>query len=76
VVPSHNVQDKEIAHSVLAALSRKSHVEAHRVTVVAENGTVMLSGNVESPAARQSAYWAAIHTMGVVDVVNNLRISS
>jgi osmotically-inducible protein OsmY len=57
-----------------AALERHANLEAGRITVTVTNGTVLLSGKVESPAERDAAERAAWSAPGVVEVENRLVI--
>jgi len=75
VVPTEVYPDQDIARSVIATLERSALVDPAEVTVEVKDGVVTLSGSVSDWAARDNAYRAAVNTAGVVDVINNLRIS-
>lgn len=65
----------DIQHRIKDALSRHAVVEATKVSIAVHNGTVTLSGTVESFEEMdriENAVWAA---PGVTKVVDNLRIT-
>ncbi|MDY7110102.1 MAG: BON domain-containing protein [Planctomycetota bacterium] len=74
VVPRQTALDETIAGQVEAALRRRPLVEAQDIDVQVEGGVVRLSGEVATWAARRSARDAALHTPGVVDVRDRIRI--
>lgn len=76
VVPTDNFLDKEIAKNIKNALQRNSDVNAENVNIIVKNGKVTLDGNVSDNDAKNEAYFAAILTLGVTDVNNDLTISS
>lgn len=67
---------EEIAADVAAALEMDSRVDARGVVVNVAEGIVRLSGTVASAAEREAAEECAWQTEGVVDVSNELALSS
>jgi osmotically-inducible protein OsmY len=68
-VKALDVQDK-----IEAAFKRSAQVDARRVNVTAQDGKVILSGNVHSWAERQEAERAAWAAPGVTQVENHLAV--
>ena len=65
----------DVQQSIKSALQRHADVEAAKIAVIVSNGTVTLSGTVDSMAEMdrvEDAVWAA---PGVIDVVDNLRVA-
>jgi osmotically-inducible protein OsmY len=65
----------EVQKRISEALKRHAEAEALKITVAASNGTIVLSGTVESLAEKdrvENAAWAA---PGVTKVVDNLRVA-
>jgi osmotically-inducible protein OsmY len=76
VVLTSEVGDQEIANQVMSALGRIAIIDAEKVDVVVEEGTVTMTGEVSSPLARRVANQAALYTAGVKGINDNLRVSS
>ena len=74
VVPSGQVQDRELAAEVEGALWRDSAVEAKNITVTVAGRHVTLSGVVRNWAERRAALDDALHVPGVSDVRDELAI--
>lgn len=72
VVPSKGLADQSIASAILSGLERNAYVDPESVNVEVQSGTVMLSGAVSSLSAYRAAQDVAEHTVGVVNVINNL----
>lgn len=65
----------DVQQSIKSALQRHADVEAAKIAVIVSNGTVTLSGTVDSMAEMdrvEDAVWAA---PGVINVVDNLRVA-
>lgn len=65
-------KDKKIEAKIKTALIRDPMVKATQVEVKSLNGTVQLSGFVDSQAAKDRAGQIASSTEGVFQVYNNL----
>ncbi len=65
----------EIKRKIEEAFRRSAEVDAARITVASDGGTVTLSGTVRSWAERQEAERTAWATPGVVKVENHIVVS-
>lgn len=70
------IDDSVITGKVKAALIADSTTKAHQITVETYQGTVQLSGFVDSSAARSRAVELARQVEGVKDVKNSLELRS
>ncbi len=68
--------DLGITTKVKARLEADRNVNASHVQVATQNKVVTLSGPVESPASKERAVTVARGVEGVVDVVDNLTVST
>ena len=68
--------DPDITADVQAKIHADSTLTAAPITVQANNGVVVLTGSVESDAARTAAESAAKQAEGVKGVINNLQLVS
>ena len=66
--------DGGITTKVKAEFAQDDIVKAHEINVTTREGVVTLTGEVDSPAARERAVSLARATEGVTDVVDNLRL--
>jgi osmotically-inducible protein OsmY len=71
--PRASANDVQIR--IKEALKRHADIEASKITVMALNGTVTLSGEVESLEEMERVEDAAWTAPGVIRVVDNLRIT-
>lgn len=62
----------DLVGRIEAALSRSATVDDHRITVLLEDGVIILQGTVASVEQRQGAEAAARRTPGVARVRNEL----
>jgi osmotically-inducible protein OsmY len=76
VVPSEDVLDEVIAQDIVDAIDRNINVDVDNVDVRVEDGHVTLSGTVEDWVARDAAYEAAINTLGVKGVDDELVVET
>ncbi len=76
VVPTHDFVDEEIADDIVSAFERNLYIDPESVHVTVANGVVTLEGSVPDFVAWRAAYDAAAATHGVLDIVDNLNISS
>jgi len=75
VVPTRNIVDQVIAEDIAAAFERNVNIDADDIDVKVEDGNVVLSGSLPNWSAFRAAYETALHTEGVVSVVNDLSVS-
>jgi len=75
VVPTRDITDQVIAEDIVAELERRVLVDPTDIDVTVANGYVTLNGTVPNWRARNAAYYAARHTTGVINVIDNLTIS-
>ena len=68
------VKTMDVRDKIEAAFKRSAEIDARRVNVTAENGKVILSGNVHSWAERQEAERAAWAAPGVTQVEDRLAV--
>ena len=64
----------DVRDQIEAAFKRSAEVDARRISVVAEDGKIILSGNVHSWTERQEAERAAWAAPGVRQVEDRLTI--
>jgi len=74
IVVKPRVKTTDVRNKIEAAFQRSATVDARRISVVAEDGTVILSGNVHSWAERQEAEHAAWSAPGVKLVDDRLSV--
>jgi len=67
--------DSDIAADVINALKWDNRVDARGIIVNVTNGTVALDGLVGSISEKKAAEEDAWFTAGVVDVINNIRVT-
>lgn len=72
VRPAQERSAQAIAEDVRAALRRDPYVDRYEITVDVEDGTVYLSGSVDSYFEKAQADDLAARVNGVTDVVNSL----
>lgn len=66
---------KDIQSEIKRALHRHAEEDANGIRIDASNGEVTLSGTVHSLDEKENAEWAALGTVGVRKVRNNLLVS-
>lgn len=69
-----HVTTADVQSKIEDAFRRTAEIDARRVTVVAQNGEVILTGNVHSWAERREATRAAWAAPGVTQVVDRLEV--
>lgn len=71
-----NLEDATLAATVKSKLLWNSNTRGLDIQVRSENGAITLSGNAQTPAAKELAGQLAENTEGVSEVFNHLSISS
>jgi osmotically-inducible protein OsmY len=74
IVVAPAVATKDVRGAIQAAFHRNAQLEANRITIDADSGSVILNGTVKSWAEREEAERAAWMAPGVVSVRNNIGI--
>lgn len=74
IVPTDDIVDETIATQVTDAIDRRIGIEAEQVSVEVQDGVVTLSGRVPDWYAKNAAYKAALYTIGVKEVRDNMTI--
>ena len=74
IVVKPHVKSADVREKIEAAFKRSAEIDARRISVTAEDGKVILSGNVHSWAERREAERAAWAAPGVVLVDDRLTI--
>jgi osmotically-inducible protein OsmY len=74
VTVTPRVSTTGVQQKIEEAFRRSAEIDARRVTVLAQNGQVTLTGNVHSWAERQEATRAAWAAPGVTQVVDRLAV--
>jgi osmotically-inducible protein OsmY len=75
IVLKPSVAPSDIKAKIEEAFKRSAEIDAHRITVEANGGEVILGGTVRSWAERQEAEHAAWRAPGVTTVDNRITIS-
>ena len=74
IIVQPRVKSIDVRDKIEAAFKRSAHIDARRINVNAQDGKVILSGNVHSWAERQEAEHAAWAAPGVTQVDDRLAI--
>jgi osmotically-inducible protein OsmY len=74
IVVQPQVKSLDVRDKIEAAFKRSAEIDARRIAVTAQDGKVILSGNVRSWAERQEAERAAWAAPGVTQVDDRLSI--
>jgi osmotically-inducible protein OsmY len=75
-VKSHAARADEVKQKIEAALKRNAELDAKKITVLASEGKVTLTGTVRSWIEREDAVNAAWAAPGVTNVVDQIRIQA
>jgi len=76
IVPTTSIVDRDIAEDIEKALDRNYYTDADDISVKVDRGIVTLMGNVKTTFARTQAEEMALYTTGVMDVKNELRLTT
>jgi osmotically-inducible protein OsmY len=74
IIVQPRVKSADVRDKIEAAFNRSAEIDARRINVNAQNGKVILSGNVRSWAERQEAERAAWAAPGVTLVEDRLAV--
>ncbi|MBD3345891.1 MAG: BON domain-containing protein [Chitinivibrionales bacterium] len=72
VNPRRSLSDREIAQSITEALKRDKTIDQREIEVSVTDGIVKLQGKIPDRQQRIAVQSIAGHSMGVVDVINEL----
>lgn len=72
IVPTHSLEDENIANTIVAALERDAYTDQDSIIVRVENGRVSLGGTSDSRMGGLKAEAIAAQTEGVIEVVNEI----
>jgi osmotically-inducible protein OsmY len=75
IVVSNHLATKDIRDKIVAAFHRHADIDARRIDVEAEDGRVILRGNVRSLSEREEAQHAAWAAPGVTSVENDITVT-
>ena len=75
IVVKPRVSASAVRAKIEAAFTRRAEIDARRIRVVAQDGEVILTGNVRSWAERQEAERAAWAAPGVTQVDDRLSMT-
>jgi osmotically-inducible protein OsmY len=75
IVVQPRVKSSDVRDKIEAAFKRSAEIDARRISVTAQDGKVILTGNVRSWAERQEAERAAWAAPGVIEVDDRLSIT-
>jgi osmotically-inducible protein OsmY len=75
IIVKPHVSITDVRSKIEDAFRRSAEIDARRITVVAQNGQVTLTGNVHSWAERQEATRAAWSAPGVTQVIDRLVVT-
>lgn len=74
IIVQPQVKTIDVRDKIEAAFKRSAEIDARRINVTAQNGKIILSGNVHSWAERQEAERAAWAAPGVTQVEDRLSV--
>ncbi len=74
VVPTESVEDQILGEVIIKTLERNAYLDINSIHVKVENGSISLSGSVNTRKGRDSAYEAVKTLVGVRHIENNLEI--
>lgn len=73
--PKKRVSDDLIAKDIMDAIERKALILPEEIDLMVKDNVVTLNGNVSSWSAWREAYDAAENTLGVINVIDNIKIN-
>ncbi|OOG38575.1 MULTISPECIES: BON domain-containing protein [unclassified Rhodanobacter] len=75
IIMRPRIEPRGVKTKIEAALYRRAHFDATAITVGVEEGTVTLTGEVDSLAERSAVEWAAWSAPGVQNVIDHLVVA-
>ena len=76
LVTGVHARPRDVKQKIEAALERNAAIDAEKIAISCDEGTVILSGTVRSWAERQDAVNAAWSAPGVTEVVDHIHIAA
>ncbi len=76
VIPSEKIDDEIIAQKIIDELREHYHLEISNFLIEVSNGVITLAGTAPDLASKVYVYVAAAQASGVLNVVNNINVSS
>jgi osmotically-inducible protein OsmY len=76
VIPSEKIDDEIIAQKIIDELKAHDHLEISNFLIEVSNGVITLAGTAPDLASKVYVYVAAAQASNVLNIVDNLDVSS